>query len=97
PQGLDAIESVGGDLFIYLNNDLSDLKGLAALRSIGADLFVGYNLVLTSLEGLEGIRSLAGGVQIRNLSTRMRQRSRLIYEGSAAVASASRRGVLAAV
>ena len=38
------------------------------------------------------------GRGFRNLSTRVRQQSRLIYEGSAAVvgASASRRGVFAA-
>ncbi len=58
----------------------------------------GVKVLPMSVTGPAGVLTLVGESKSRNLSTRVRQRSRLLYEGSAAVAgvSASRRGVFAA-
>ena len=53
--GLDALTSVGQELVIAGNLNLSGLTELAALNSIGGQLHIENNPALTSLAGLEGI------------------------------------------
>ena len=75
-EGLDALQSIGGDLKIVSNNNLTNMEGLENLVSIGGSLILGddwycgldgsyvtvENDSLTSLVGLDSLTSIGGTV-----------------------------------
>ncbi|NQU32273.1 MAG: T9SS type A sorting domain-containing protein [Bacteroidetes bacterium] len=70
---LNNISLIKGDLIIFDNPNLVDLKGLENLRSIGGDLIIGdenkgRNQSLVSLEGLESLTTIGGTLTISNNS-----------------------------
>lgn len=63
-QGLEALESVGGVLFIESNDYLLDLDGLSSLASVEKDLYIGLNTQLESLAGLADLTAVGGDLRI---------------------------------
>ena len=62
-QGLSQITSIGGDLGIHFNENLTDLSDLNNLNAIGG-LSVSENTQLVSFNGLENLSSFSGNVWI---------------------------------
>ena len=44
--GLTALTTVGGDLYIEYNHRLTSLDGLSGLNTVGGDLYIGHNPAL---------------------------------------------------
>ncbi|HNW73901.1 MAG TPA: T9SS type A sorting domain-containing protein [Bacteroidales bacterium] len=73
-EGLNVVTFVGGELWIFNNENLNDFNGLNALNYIGSDLSILQNDNLTSLNGLNNLISVGGDLEILNndiLSTLM--------------------------
>lgn len=70
--GLIVLTSIGGDLLINSNDNLTSLTGLEGLNFIEGDLSIGYisifggNWALTTLSGLENLDSIGGNFLIYN-------------------------------
>jgi len=62
--GMNALTSFGGDLYISNNDSLTDLTGLESITYIGSHVVVYGNDTLTSLTGLEGLTSIGGELDI---------------------------------
>ena len=62
--GLSALSSIGGDLFIFINQALTSLSGLENLTSIGGNLEIISNHALTDITGLDGLTSVVGDLAI---------------------------------
>lgn len=66
--GLDNLETIGGDLDIYnwpgSATSLTNLTGLEKLTSVGGDLLILGNSALISLQGLNNLASVKKGVNI---------------------------------
>ena len=62
-RGLDALESIGGDLYIGDNFELLDLQGLGALKYVNGSMLVFRNFRLNNLNGASSLVSVgfAGG------------------------------------
>lgn len=56
--GLENVQSIGGELGIRNNDDLTSLTGLNNINTIGGGLFISGNNALQSLNGLEKLNSL---------------------------------------
>ena len=67
--GLIAVNSIGGHLFIADNLYLTSLMGLNNLTTIGQELWISNNSALTSLTGLLTLTSIGGDLTVRNHST----------------------------
>lgn len=63
-RGLDALRTVGGNLFITVNYELTSVDGLGSLEWIGGDLLLEGNPKLASLAGLSALRRVDGDVTI---------------------------------
>lgn len=71
--GLAALERVDGDVFISLNQYLSDIRGLSALAFIGGDLYIGHNWSLLALDGLSALQSIGGSLVLNGMQPYMGQ------------------------
>ena len=66
---LNALTSVGGDLWIVDNEALTSLTGLEGMISVGGDLWIYHNDALTSLTGLENVASIVHFLRIIDNNT----------------------------
>jgi hypothetical protein len=62
--GLAQVVTVGGNLIIQNNPNLTGLSGLDGLQSIGGDLTIRNNLALTQIDALSGINSVPGDLYL---------------------------------
>ncbi len=51
------LTSIGGELSIAGNQNLSDISGLSGLNTINGDLYIGHNPVLNSLSGIDNLNA----------------------------------------
>jgi len=65
-EGLNVVTFIGGELWIFNNENLNDFTGLNALNYIGSDLSILQNDNLTSLNGLNNLISVGGDLEILN-------------------------------
>ena len=63
---LSNLESVGGDLSLFANQDLMSLTGLENLRSVGGRLRILGNGSLKNLDGLMGLQMLGGNLELNS-------------------------------
>ena len=61
---LICLTSVGGSLYIFWNDALTNLDGLSGLTSAGGDLYIGHNTGLSNLDGLSALTSVGGNLWI---------------------------------
>jgi hypothetical protein len=55
---LPCLTSVGGNLYIGLNDTLTSIDGLSSVTSVGGYLYISHNDALTSLDGLSSLTSV---------------------------------------
>lgn len=65
-EGLSNLSSIGGNLEIWVNNNLESLEGLESITSIEGNLYILENQALTNLTGLDGIISIGGSFILNN-------------------------------
>ena len=64
--GLGALASVDGDIFLEDNDNLTSIDALANLTTIAGDLEITGNDRLARLDGLYGLQQVSGSVRIEN-------------------------------
>jgi len=64
--GLDDLETVGGDLRLSDNAELTSLDGLGSVREVEGDLVILANPALRDLSALSGLVRVGGDVRIRD-------------------------------
>ncbi len=64
--GLNALNYVGGEIYLESNPNLLNLTGLESLTSIEGSLEVWFNDMLNNLEGLDGLASIGGDMFFAN-------------------------------
>lgn len=62
--GLENLQTVGGNLIIWSNANLSDISGISNVVSLGGDLWIGRSDVLTNLNSLQNYTSIGGDLSI---------------------------------
>jgi hypothetical protein len=62
--GLDQLNLIGGQLYIYSCDSLVNLSGLGNVTSVGGDLELISNDALENLTGLESLNSIGGRLSI---------------------------------
>ena len=65
--GLENLETIGTDLELSFNKDLSDISQLAKLTMINGNVQLMENVLLASLDGLGGITSVGGYLRLFQL------------------------------
>ncbi len=65
--GLSAITSVGGYIYIRENHLLTDISGLSNITTLGDFIFMYFNELLTNLDGLQGITEIPGFLYLNNM------------------------------
>lgn len=63
--GLESLDSIGGDLYIHHNFYLNDFTGLNNLSFLNGDLSITHNSC-TSLDGFEQLETIAGDLRIED-------------------------------
>ena len=64
-EGLNSINSIGGDLHINDSDSLTTLEGLENLIYIGGNLKIYYNHELTNLSGLGNLTYIGGNIEFK--------------------------------
>lgn len=67
--GLGALTTVGGDLILYMDRDMTTLTGLENLISVGGTLELNYDDTLTSLEALSNLSQIGATLYIYHCDT----------------------------
>jgi len=62
--GLNSLQSIRLDLYIWYDNSLINLIGLENLNYIGRDLYIAQNDSLITLQGIENLISIGGDISI---------------------------------
>jgi len=65
--GLSAITSVGGYIYIRENPLLTDITGLSNITTLGDFIFMYFNELLTDLDGLQGISDIPGFLYLNKM------------------------------
>eukprot|EP01130_Rhizamoeba_saxonica_P011792 TRINITY_DN490_c0_g1_i2.p1 TRINITY_DN490_c0_g1~~TRINITY_DN490_c0_g1_i2.p1 ORF type:complete len:474 (+),score=106.19 TRINITY_DN490_c0_g1_i2:563-1984(+) len=63
-EGLESIESIGGNMEVYGNEQLFNFEGLESIESIGGNMEVYGNEQLFNFEGLESLKSVFGYINV---------------------------------
>ena len=63
--GLKKLTTVGGDIRMYSNNQLTDLTGLENITSVGGDLLFQSNPKLESFAGLTQLTAIGGKIDLK--------------------------------
>lgn len=65
--GLSAVTSVGGYIYIRQNHLLTDISGLSNITSLGDFIFMYFNELLTDLDGFSGLTDIPGFLYINKM------------------------------
>jgi len=65
--GLSAITSIGGYIYIRQNHLLTDISGLSNVTFLGDFIFMYFNELLTDLDGLQGITDIPGFLYLNKM------------------------------
>jgi hypothetical protein len=68
-EGLDALEYIGGSMFIVDHNGLQNFDGLSSLEEVQGDLHIGHNPNIRDLSGWGTLESIQGSLYIHNNRT----------------------------
>ncbi len=60
--GLQQLTSIGGDLYLYRNNFLTDFSGLSNINYVGGRLYLNWHPYIENISGFENIDSIGGGL-----------------------------------
>lgn len=64
--GLEALEEIGGDLRVELDDGLRDLRGLEGLTRVGGDVRIARNASLETTAGLDALATVGGRLAVEN-------------------------------
>lgn len=68
-QGLQSLDSVGGDFYLENNGQLQNLEGLQSLKSVGGSYSIDDAPLLRSLDGMDSLNHIGNSLFLQTLPT----------------------------
>ncbi|MDD9938569.1 MAG: hypothetical protein OXT09_33475, partial [Myxococcales bacterium] len=62
--GLEGLTTIGGRLYFWNNDQMSQIDALSSLTSVGGDLYLQSNDAITSMSGLSAVQTVGGYVRV---------------------------------